>query len=195
MQRAAGNILSNTSDAPGRTGGRASDKRRILAAGVLAALLGGAGWVAAGAARAEPMTVGATLPAIGYRTAREPGVEQSLGADPSRATILMVFHSGCGHCHYQLDTLEREVARLAGTRVLLVTGERTLPVAEMRSRWPGLASSADVTWATVNPADVARTLGANATPAFFVFGRDGVLIERFVGVAKVDYLLGLGAGA
>lgn len=173
-------MARNPTDAPPRL-------RRVTAAAFAVLLLATAGWVVAQVLRAPaPIADGGALPALAYRS---PGGDGVLAPAPGTPQMVMLFHSRCGHCHYQLGLLDRELDRLSGARLFLVTTEDSLPSREIRERWPRLADAPNVTWATVDAGAWKREFGVTSTPATFVFGRDGRLRRTIRGEAKIDFLL------
>ena len=169
--------------------------RRITATAGLAAAVAAIAWVVGLAARSTPLSNAARLPQLAYRDAT--GAHR-ISAVPGERTLIMVFHSKCGHCAYQLTAFNRRVAELSGARVYLLTTEHVLPVAELERQWPALSHAPSVTWGQVSSDDVKAQLRTLATPAFFVFDERGRLIARYVGETKLDLLLTVlsaGAGA
>src|SRR4051812_49033906 len=99
--------------------------RRVMAGMFLLVVLGTGGWVAAQAMRPETLPVSAPIPATTYRPWG--GAPQPLRAAGRVPTMVVLFHSQCSHCHEELDLLDRDLAALGPVRLVLLTGEDTLP--------------------------------------------------------------------
>src|SRR5690606_13663184 len=98
------------------------------------------------------------------------------------------FHSDCGHCHAELDLLDRAADRMAPARWVFLTIESSLPDALIRSRWPRLAAAAHVGWGTVAAGRVRSEVGALHTPSFYVYDSGGALAAVFRGAVKPELL-------
>jgi hypothetical protein len=135
--------------------------RRACAALFLTVVLGAAGWLGAQVMRPGALAVGAAMPSLRYTG--------TAGAQPLRAaaegrTVVVLYNSKCGHCHYELGVLDRNAGRLAGAHLVLVTTEDSVARAEVRREWPRLAASPNVDWGTVSRDEFLRGFGTLATP-------------------------------
>jgi hypothetical protein len=160
--------------------------RRVMAGVFLLAVLATGGWVAAQAMRPEVLPVSASIPPIQYHPAG--GAPRRLQAAERIPTMVILFHSQCGHCHQELDLLNRDLAALGPVKLVLLTGEDTLPTRAIHARWRNLAAAPNVEWGTVRREDFSRGFGVLSTPAIFAFGPDGRLRRKVVGEAKLEFL-------
>lgn len=160
--------------------------RRVVAGVFLLAVLATGGWVAGQALRPEVLPVASPVPSLEYRPAG--AAPRQLAAADGTPTVVMLFHSQCGHCHAELDALERDPGALGPARIVLLTQEDTLPATLIHARWPRLAAAPRVEWGTVRAAEFKRDFGVLATPAFFLFGTDGRLRRKVMGEARPQFL-------
>ena len=160
--------------------------RRVCAALFLTVVLGAAGWLGAQVMRPGALAVGAAMPTLRYTGATG---SQPLAAAPEGRTVVVLYNSKCGHCHYELGVLDRNAAGIAGVHLVLVTTEDSVARAEVRREWPHLAASPNVAWGTVSRDEFLRAYGTLATPTFFVFEPNGTLHARIVGETRLENLL------
>jgi len=160
--------------------------RRLAAIATLSGMAIALTWLVVQVQRNGHMSAATRLPALAYRDARGSHVIRVNGRQP---TMIVLFDSRCGHCAYQLSDIDRRFADLAGSRIYLLTTERTLPLEELAHRWPALASAPAVAWGTVSASDVRAHFHTLATPALFIFDAQGALVTQYVGEVKVDALL------
>lgn len=168
---------------------RRFQKKQVIAATALTVVLVSGGWVGTipGASR-----VPQSLPmSFAFQ-----GVEGTATFQPNRhgRTLVILFHSACAHCANEFDELEAHLDRLDDTRLYLFTTERALN-SHWMSRWPRLRGSAQVTWGVIQPAERDRYFGVSATPALFLYDRDGGLLQSWRGETRLDVLLDGGARA
>lgn len=159
--------------------------RRAVAGLFLLLILCTGGWLVAQVLRPEALATGGAMPSLTYQAS---GAAATLRPSATTPTAVLLFHSKCSHCHYQLDQLDRELEKLGDARLYLFTTEDSLPAGEMRTRWKRLAAAPNVVWGTVRAADFEREFGVLSTPVTFAFGPEGRLLERIIGEARVDYL-------
>lgn len=158
--------------------------KRTLSGLFLACFLGVSVWIVHETTRAPALPVGSDRPAL---TLEDDDTTKSLTELKDPVTVIF-FHSQCTYCRHEFDALERGLETFPGRRFVLVTGEDTLPGALIRNRWPGLAESERVVWAVVDVDTFKDRFGTLATPAIFVFDREGVLRKKFVGETKLGAL-------
>lgn len=151
-----------------------------------ALLLAAAGWLGPSAARPETLPVGARLPDVAYVSG---GARHALRPAPEGRTLVVLYHSRCGHCEYELGVMDRELHRFGGARIVLLTPEDSVATGEAARRWPRLASAGSVTWGAVDGAQFAARFGSLATPQFFVADADGTLHAKFMGETRLENLL------
>lgn len=164
-----------------------SKARRFAALLFLAVIVTAGAWLTRKVLAPGPIAEGDRVPAISYRAAD--GTGTPLAVDGERGTVVMLFHSQCGHCHTQLDELDRDLGTLDGIRLVLLTTEDTVPATEAARRWPRLRAGA--TWGTVGAEAFRERFGTLGTPALFVFRTDGTLAKRFIGETKTGAITAL----
>lgn len=148
---------------------------------VLIASLGAA--MAMQANRPDPLPVGGALPDVSYRDGRQAHAVGERG----RAAVVMLFHSRCGHCHAQLDAMERAALRGDATTYLL-TSEDSVATGMIARRWPHLAASPHVRWGSVDAHEFQARFGTLVTPAVFVFDAHHKLVRKYRGEVRTDLL-------
>jgi hypothetical protein len=166
--------------------------RRIAAIAALAAIVAalvGLGRYVVGSGRLSAAT---RLPELAYRDARGSHV---IRADGRERTLIVLYHSKCGHCGYQLDAMEKRSPELAHARVYFLTTETGVDPAELQRRWPSLVRSPSMAWGTVSADEFRSHLRTLATPALFLFDEKGRLVVQYVGETKLDLLLPVLAGS
>lgn len=162
--------------------------RRAIAGLFVVLILCTAGWLFAQVLRRpQALSTGDTIPTLSYHAPSRPAA--ALRADGAAPTLVMLFHSKCGHCHFQLDQMNAAVDRFADARVFLFTTEDSLPTREVQERWGRLYGASNVTWGTVAADDFQKDFGVLATPAIFTFDPQGKLLRKIQGEAKVDFLV------
>ena len=152
----------------------------------LAAVVLAGSWVVATASRREVLPLGSAAPSFAFATAEG---RATFHPSPRGRTLLILFHSRCGHCTYEFDTLDPQLDRLSGTELLLLTTEDSLNMAAIESRWPRLARSEQVTWGTVDRDVFVHHFGVVMTPALFLFDATGKLTGKWLGETKLDVLV------
>lgn len=146
-------------------------------------------WLLDRAARPDPLPVGSTLPALGFQAVDGATV---LAAGERDRTIVVWFHTRCPHCVDELDALERDLGLFEDARLHLLTSEDSLFSTPLRARWPSLAASPAVVWGVVDAERFRTAFGTTITPALFVFGPQGTLIDKYVGMVAPRVLAGPG---
>lgn len=153
--------------------------RRVAAASIVLGFGAATAWLLDAATRPERLPVGSTMPALEYRGVRGP--ERLATGSPER-TVVVWFHTACPHCVSELDAFERELSTFDGARLYLLSSEDSLfSAGSLRSRWPGLAAAGNVTWGIVPAPRFQNVFGTMTTPALFVFGPQGTLVDKYVG--------------
>lgn len=166
--------------------------RRILSILFVAGCTAAGGWAVPRIVGPDPIAPGDAIPAIRYTD--DAGHAATLAADARHPTAVVLFHSRCGHCHYQLDALAWEVERLAGARLYLLTTEASLPTDSIARRWAGLDRAANVRWGRVEADEFRAAFGGLSTPATFLFDRRGRFLRAFVGEVRVPVVAEVLAG-
>lgn len=160
--------------------------KKFVAFVFLGAVVLAGSWVVAAASRPEVLLLGAAAPSFAFATAAG---RATFHPSPRGPTLLILFHSRCTHCTYEFDTLDPQLDRLAGTKLLLLTTEDSLNMAAIQTRWPRLARSEHVTWGTVDRDVFAHHFGTVMTPALFLFDATGKLVGKWLGETKLELLL------
>jgi thiol-disulfide isomerase/thioredoxin len=160
--------------------------RRTLAGICTLGIVAVAGWLGVQATRPQTLPVGSRVPSLTLNT---PSGATPLAASPAGRTVLVLYNSQCGHCHYELGVLDQNLERVSAARLVFVTTEDSVQTAEVRKSWPRLAAAPQVAWATVDRKDFLAKFGTLATPTFYVIDPDGKLHARVVGETRLENLL------
>lgn len=158
--------------------------KRILSGVFLALFLALTGWIFYQGTRPPVLSVGSPHPGLSIGTSD--GARRL--ADITGPFTLIYFHSGCAYCRHEFDALEDGFDDTWRRHLVLVTGEDSLPDTTIRQRWPTLARSGHVIWATADRREFKSRFGTLVTPAIFVFDGSGTLRKKFVGETKIEAL-------
>ena len=85
-----------------------------------------------------------------------------------RPALLLLYHSDCLHCQYELSQLDSGLTQLDPTSVVLLTTEDSTATGMFEAKWPHLLGAPGVQRAHIDPAVAQRAFGINATPAVFI---------------------------
>jgi hypothetical protein len=164
------------------------DVRNVIAVALLSLLVGSAAWVAGGALRRDPLSMGTSLPKLTFHN-RTGTYELAAGGE---APVLVVwYHSRCVHCQYEVELLNRHITSLGRVRIYMLSREDPASSDELAVAWPRLARSDRVVWGTVRSAEFARAFGTALTPAMFVFNARGRLVRKVVGETKLGPIVAM----
>jgi hypothetical protein len=160
---------------------------RRAAAVLFFVLLAGVGsWLAVTGLKSDPFPLGAPLPTLTFRDGAR---AYRLSPDTAHPTLVVWFHSQCVHCRQELETLNRSRAQLGRSRIYLLSGEDSLPLARLASSWPALAASPQNTWGLTSTKEFEGAFGTSLTPALFAFDGRGRLVHKVIGESKLDNLI------
>lgn len=121
-----------------------------------------------------------------FRTAQGPTTFQ---VNPSGHTLVVIFHSLCGHCTNEFDELESHLDQLGDTRLYLLTTEESFDKRMVGQRWPRLTQSDQVIWGMIERDQRDRYFGVTMTPALFLYDHAGIGIGNWRGETKLVALL------
>jgi peroxiredoxin len=127
---------------------------------------------------------GGPLPAIQF--AADDGQRQTVSARTNERTVILLVHSQCGHCGYELDEIERKISDISDLHLYVLSTEQNFFAAGFLKRFPKLRASASVSIGVVDRASFRRAFGVLVTPALFVFNERGRLVKSFRGETKID---------
>jgi hypothetical protein len=125
-------------------------------------------------------------PPFAFRTVHGPTIFQ---VNPSGHTLVVLFHSLCGHCTNEFDELESHLDQLGDTRLYLLTTEESFDKRMVGQRWPRLAQSDQVIWGTIERDQRDRYFGVATTPALFLYDHAGIGLGNWRGETKFAVLL------
>ena len=160
-----------------------SPAKRAAAAAFLLSVAGLASWLGAVALRPDPLPVGAALPPLTFHGGAGP---HRLLANGQTPLLIVWFRSKCIHCQYEFGVLDHNLDLLPRVQIYLLTGEGSLPHAQLAESWPALGAPGRATLASVPSSEFERAFGTRLTPAMFAFDSRGKLIAKVIGETKFD---------
>ena len=160
-----------------------SPAKRAAAAAFLLSVASVASWLGAVALRPDPLPVGAALPPLTFDGGAGPHRLMANGQTP---LLIVWFRSKCIHCQYEFGVLDHNLDVLPRVQIYLLTGEDSLPHAELAESWPALGAPGRATLASVPSSEFERAFGTRLTPAMFAFDSRGKLIAKVIGETKFD---------
>jgi thioredoxin-related protein len=137
----------------------------------------------------EVLPLGSRLPDIQYRSST---TSHKLRADTGRPLLVMFFSRNCRHCIDELDKFNANVGRFSKTNLVFLTSDEGFEEDAMRNKWRILFDTTrkNIQLGSIREEMAKERFGVTGTPAFFAFEKNGVLVDRIFGEAKLDRLLG-----
>ena len=157
-----------------------------MAAGTSIGIVVAAGCLVLAAPGPRDSAIRSAPPPFGFRTAQGPTTFQ---VNPSGHTLVVLFHSLCGHCTNEFDELESHLDQLGDTRLYLLTAEESFDKRMMDQRWPRLTQSDQVVWGMIKRDQRDRYFGVATTPALFLYDHAGSGVGSWRGETKLEVLL------
>ncbi len=143
-------------------------------------------WLIREALRPQVLPLGSLLPKAAYEICEG---RDTLRIIPHRSQVLMLFHTRCPHCMYQLEVLESNAEAFSGRRLFLVTTEENFSLCYGPLQWPKFACAQHVVWAYISESEFKRHFGRAISPSIFIFDESGILRQKIRGEVKLDKIL------
>jgi len=136
----------------------------------------------------EVLPLGSSLPNIQYTSGQ---TSHRVRADSVRPLLIMFFSKNCRHCLDELDRFNTNVDQFSRANLLFLTSDEGAEEDGIRNRWRILFDTTrnNIRLGFISEGVVNEKFGISATPAFFAFEKNGVLVDRILGEAKLDRLL------
>ncbi len=157
-----------------------------MAAGTSIGIMVAAGCLVLTALGPGDSAIRSAPPPFAFKTAQGPTTFQ---VNPSGHTLVVLFHSLCGHCTTEFDELESHLDQLEDTRLYLLTAEESFDKRMVGQRWPRLTQSDQVIWGTIERDQRDRYFGVAITPALFLYDHAGSGVGSWRGETNLDVLL------
>ena len=102
-----------------------------------------------------------------------------------RPTVLVYFHSECGHCQYEARELKKHAGAFAQVNLLLISTENLSRLRAFSQAY-GLEK---LPLSHMSASDVFRTFGSVPVPSLFVYNAQRKLVKHFQGETKMESVL------
>jgi thiol-disulfide isomerase/thioredoxin len=138
------------------------------------------GTYAADAAPAKPAASGSEPP-------RSPTSSAPFPEFRGKVILLDFWASWCGPCRNALPNLKRLQAVYGGTDFVVISVSED----DDESAWQAFVSSHNMTWPQRLDSDgsIQSQFGVHALPTYVLIGRDGTVLEKFVGEAPAESIV------
>ena len=138
------------------------------------------GVYAADAAPAKPTAAGSQNPSFPASGAPFPEFR-------GKVVLLDFWASWCGPCRNALPNLKRLQAVYGGADFVVISVSED----DDQSAWRAFVSSHNMTWPQRLDSDgsIQRQFGVNALPTYVLIGRDGTVLQKFIGEAPAESIV------
>ena len=138
------------------------------------------GVYAADAAPARPAASGSGTPS-------SPAAGAPFSEFRGKVILLDFWASWCGPCRNALPNLKRLQAVYGGADFVVIS----ISEDDDESAWQAFVSSHNMTWPQRRDSDgsIQSQFGVNALPTYVLIGRDGTVLEKFVGEAPAESIV------
>jgi len=134
----------------------------------------------------DKLRIGSKIPSLKYFNRNG---FQILAADSIKPLVILYFHSGCEHCIYQLDQIEKNLDQFSSQKFIFLTYEKKFFAESKDSQWGLLSTQDEYSFGIVNENEFRNYFGTVYTPSIFIFNPRGSLCSKFDGEVKIEKLL------
>jgi len=129
---------------------------------------------------------GFKIPELIYRNSKGSHV---LIPNDKQNTLIFLFHLKCDPCSFLLQQLNNQLHKFIETELLLLTVEDIILKNEEKNPWDNLLHAKNVQWGVVKKHHFKRLFGSTTTPYILIFGKQGELRCKFLGLTTIETIL------
>jgi hypothetical protein len=142
-------------------------------------------WLVYEIAKPEILPIGSRMPQLEYMTSNG---RDSLKADGSKITLIVLFHTNCKHCIYQLKQFAHHFDQFADQIIIFLTTEQNFFASKGREDWPNIQHANNTRWGVVEKRHLKESFGNPVYPGIFIFNTKGELVYKIFGEVKLGII-------
>lgn len=130
------------------------------------------------------------LPRVSLMRADSTSIEELSAWVGGQEAVLFFFHPDCEHCQSEARALKAYRREFEQTKILWIATTDSLAAIRAFEATYGLTEVfPSLTMARLSPEQANETFGLRSFPTIFIYGKDGQLLQKYVGETKMEAIL------
>lgn len=146
----------------------------------------GALWIVLTTKDPAVLPLGSILPKITYT---DKDGNKVIFAEGEKRTLIMFFRQKCEHCRYQIIQLDGKINHMPDINICLFTDDRILFQSTYIQKFSNLAKNENLIWGVVGKKFIDEFFEVRQYPCFFLYNSNKILVSKFSGERKFDWLI------